>query len=79
MLGGAYHADAADVGIVATLDELAGPDFDPGAVDWRVRECYEHMTRFSLDIVPEWRRWVRLGYLLIAACSPVRSARPASR
>ena len=62
MLGGTYHADTADVGIVAALDELAGPDFDPGAVDWRVREFYEHTTRFSLDIVPPVRprpRWVR--------------------
>ncbi len=64
VLGGTYHADTADVGIVAALDELAGPGFDPGAVDWRVREFYEHTTRFSLDIVPEWRPWVRPGYLL---------------
>jgi hypothetical protein len=64
VLDGTYHADAADVGIVAALDELAGPDFDPDAVDRRVREFYEHTTRFRLDIVPEWRRWVRPGYLL---------------
>ena len=79
VLGGTYHADTADVGIVAALDELAGPEFDPGAVDRRVREFYEHTTRFSLDIVPEWRPWVRPGYLLYRRCSPVRSARPASR
>ena len=62
VLGGTYHADTADVGIVAALDELAGPEFDPGAVDRRVREFYEHTTRFSLDIVPPVRprpRWVR--------------------
>jgi hypothetical protein len=64
VLGGTYHADTADVGIVAALDQLAGPQFDPDAVDSRVREFYEHTTRFSLDIVPEWRRWVRPGYLL---------------
>jgi hypothetical protein len=64
VLGGTYHGDAADVGIVAALDELGGPGFDPAAVDPRVREFYEHTTRFSLDIVPEWRRWVRPGYLL---------------
>jgi hypothetical protein len=64
VLGGTYHPDTVDVGIVAALDELAGAEFDPGAVDWRVREFYEHTTRFSLDIVPEWRRWVRPGYLL---------------
>jgi hypothetical protein len=33
-------------------------------VDARVREFYEHTTRFRLDIVPEWRWWVRPGYLL---------------
>src|SRR4051812_17354412 len=64
VLGGTYVRDAGDVGIVASLDELAGPDFDPGAVDPRVREFYEHTTRFTLDIVPHWRTWVRPGYLL---------------
>jgi hypothetical protein len=64
VLGGVYVRDAADVGIIASLDELAGPGFDPGAVDPRVREFYEHTTRFTLDIVPEWRTWVRPGYLL---------------
>src|SRR6478672_9826823 len=63
-LGGSYVADAPDVGILASLDELAGPDFDPAAVDPRVREFYEHTTRFRLDIVPQWRLWVRPGYLL---------------
>ena len=28
-----------------------------------MREFYEHTTRFALDIVPEWRLWVRPGYL----------------
>jgi hypothetical protein len=98
VLGGTYTPDVADVGIVASLDDLAGPGgpegtgpgatgpgatgpgaaepggtepgapggppFDPGAVDPLVREFYEHTTRFALDIVPEWRLWVRPGYLL---------------
>jgi hypothetical protein len=64
VLGGGYRADADDVGIVASFDELAGPQFDPATVDPRVREFYEHTTRFTLDIVPEWRLWVRPGYLL---------------
>ena len=63
-LGGTYQRDAADAGIVASLDELKGPDFDPTTVDPRVREFYEHTTRFRLDIVPVWRQWVRPGYLL---------------
>jgi hypothetical protein len=64
VLGGTYTADAADVGIVAALESLAGPEFDPAQVDPLVREFYEHTTRFLLDIVPEWRLWVRPGYLL---------------
>jgi hypothetical protein len=63
VLGGRYTEDAADVGIVASFDDLAGPDLDPAAVHPLVREFYEHTTRFSLDIVPEWRTWVRPGYL----------------
>jgi hypothetical protein len=64
ILGGTYHPDAPDVGIVASLDQLAEPEFAPTEVDPRVREFYEHTTRFTLDIVPEWRLWVRPGYLL---------------
>ncbi|HEU4349110.1 MAG TPA: hypothetical protein VFR35_15135, partial [Actinoplanes sp.] len=64
VLGGRYVADAPDVGIVASLDELGGPGFDPAAVDPLVREFYEHTTRFRLDIIPRWRLWVRPGYLL---------------
>ena len=64
VLGGRYVADAPDAGIVASLDELAGPDFDPAAAHPLVREFYEHTTRFALDIVPQWRAWIRPGYLL---------------
>ncbi len=63
-LGGQYTADHPDTGIVASLDALAGPRFDPGQVDPLVREFYEHTTRFALDIVPRWRAWIRPGYLL---------------
>ena len=63
-LGARYTADAPDTGIVASLDTLTGPLFDPGQVDPLVREFYEHTTRFALDIVPQWRLWVRPGYLL---------------
>jgi hypothetical protein len=64
VLGGRYVADAPDVGIVASVDDLAGPEFDPAGLDPEVREFYEHTTRFTLDIVPQWRLWVRPGYLL---------------
>ena len=39
-LGGSYVRDAGDAGVVASLDALAGPDFDPGAVAPQVREFY---------------------------------------
>ena len=64
LLGGEYTPDVADIGIVASLEALAGPSFDPAGVDPLVREFYEHTTRFALDIVPQWRIWVRPGYLL---------------
>src|SRR3954449_926964 len=64
VLSGSYVAAAPDAGIVASLDELAGPDFDPAAAHPLVREFYEHTTRFTLDIVPQWRAWIRPGYLL---------------
>jgi hypothetical protein len=67
VVGGRYAADAPDVGIVASVDDLAGPEFDPAGLDPAVREFYEHTTRFTLDIVPEWRLWVRPGYLLYRA------------
>ena len=63
-LGGTYRAAADDVGIVASVDALAGPELDPAQVDPLVREFYEHTTRFTLDIDPQWRAWVRPGYLL---------------
>jgi hypothetical protein len=66
-LGGTYTAAARDTGIVGSIDTLAGPDFDPGRVDPLVGEFYEHTTRFALDIEPEWRMWVRPGYLLYRA------------
>src|SRR6516165_4038220 len=64
VLGGTYVADAPDAGIVASVGDLAGPEFDPAGIDPLVGEFYEHTTRFTLDIVPEWRLWVRPGYLL---------------
>ena len=63
-LGARYTADAQDTGILASLDALRGPGLDPALVDPLVREFYEHTTRFALDIVPQWRLWVRPGYLL---------------
>ena len=62
--GGTYTRGATGVGIIGALDALAGPEFDPAAADPRVRAFYERTTDYKLDIVPEWRAWVRPGYLL---------------
>jgi hypothetical protein len=63
-LGAKYTPAAKDAGILASLDSLAGTDFEPAQAHPLVREFYEHTTRFELDIVPEWRMWIRPGYLL---------------
>ncbi len=60
--GGTFRRNPPDVGILASLDALAGPTFDPGRVDPLIREFYEHTSRFKLSIVPEWRRWMKPGY-----------------
>ena len=59
-----YVRDTQDIGIIGSLDEIEGPQFEPAVVHPLVREFYEHTTRFKLDIVPAWRTWVRPGYLV---------------
>ena len=60
--GGTFRRNPPDVGIIASLDALAGPTFVPGRVDPLIREFYEHTSRFKLSIVPEWRQWMKPGY-----------------
>jgi hypothetical protein len=62
--GGTYRRNPPDVGILASLDSLQGPTFDPALVDPLIREFYEHTSRFKLSIVPEWRTWMKPGYEL---------------
>ena len=52
------------MGILASLDSLDGPAFDPDRVHPLIREFYEHTSRFRLSIVPEWRQWMKPGYEL---------------
>lgn len=56
---GTFSRNKHDIGIVATLDALAGPNFDPTMVDPLIREFYEHTTRFKLSIVPEWNLFIK--------------------
>ena len=61
-VGAEFARNPGDVGIVASLDLLVGPTFEPTRVDPVIREFYEHTSRFTLSIIPEWRRWMRLPY-----------------
>ena len=60
--GGTFRRNPPDVGILASLDSLSGPTFDPRRVHPLIREFYEHTSRFGLSIIPEWRRWMKPGY-----------------
>jgi hypothetical protein len=62
--GGTFRRNPPDVGIIASLDALDGPDFDARLVHPLIREFYEHTSRFKLTIVPEWRPWMKPGYEL---------------
>jgi hypothetical protein len=62
--GGTFARNPPDVGILASLDDLAGPAFDPARVHPLIREFYEHTSRFKLSIVPEWRPWMKPVYEL---------------
>src|SRR4051812_35673218 len=60
--GGTFRRNPPDVGILASLEHLAGPTFDAQQVHPLIREFYEHTSRFGLSIVPEWRHWMKPGY-----------------
>lgn len=62
--GGRFRRNPPDVGILASLDGLAGPTFDPARVHPLIREFYKHTSRFKLSIVPEWRPWMKPAYAL---------------
>src|ERR671925_2324131 len=44
--GGTFRRNPPDVGILASLDSLEGPTFDPTRVHPLIREFYEHTSRF---------------------------------
>jgi hypothetical protein len=60
--GGTFRRNPPDVGILASLDNLDGPTFDAQRVHPLIREFYEHTSRFTLSIVPEWRQWMKPAY-----------------
>src|SRR4051812_25119510 len=77
--GGPFRRNPPDVGILASLDALDGPDFDARLVHPLIREFYEHTSRFKLTIVPEWRAGVKPGgepFKRVVAPPPGRAAVP---
>ena len=63
-LGGSYIAEHRTPGSSPRSTSWPVRSSTRAQVDPLVREFYEHTTRFTLDIVPQWRLWVRPGYLL---------------
>ncbi len=63
-VGARFSHSPPDIGILDSLDSLAGPSFDPAGAHPLIREFYEHTSRFSLAIEPHWRPWMRLPYLI---------------
>ena len=64
LTGADFVRNPEDIGIVASFDDLAGPEFDPNRAHPLIREFYEHTSRFHLSITPEWRAWMRPPYLV---------------
>ena len=62
--GSTFVRNPPDVGILASLDDLAGPAFRPARAHPLIREFYEHTSHFKLSIVPEWRPWMKPAYEL---------------
>lgn len=61
-VGATFTRNPEDIGILESLDLLRGPSFEPDMTHPLVREFYEHTSRFTLSIIPQWRPWMRLPY-----------------
>jgi hypothetical protein len=79
-LGGSLSTGE-DHGLVMSFGALAGDHFDPGAVDPRIADFYEHAARWRLDLWSEWSAiaWpfgrmitALLSERLQQACLPMR-------
>jgi len=52
---GVFKRNPVGIGIVDSLDNMCGPDFDPDLVSPMIRDFYEHTSNYKLNIKPEWR------------------------
>jgi hypothetical protein len=55
-MGGAFERDAPDIGLMDDFAVLRGRWLDPAKVHPLIKEFYEHTTRFTLSVRPEWHR-----------------------
>jgi uncharacterized membrane protein len=51
---GTFVRNLQGVGIVDSMDNMRGPEFEAELVHPLIREFYEHTSNFKLNIVPEW-------------------------
>jgi hypothetical protein len=59
-----FEGHVADMGLMASLDDIRSARFDPTAVHPLIREFYEHTSTFKLDITVEWNPLVKpFGWL----------------
>ena len=59
-----YARNPAGIGIIASLDEISGPAFDPALVSPGIRDFYEHTSDYKLNIDPVWSRRAQPLYWL---------------
>ncbi|WP_037139983.1 hypothetical protein [Rhodococcoides fascians] len=53
-IGGRVVPGSSSDGLLHSFDALAGPEFDPSAIDPRIREFYEHTARWRMDAWTQW-------------------------
>ena len=66
-VGASFAHSPTDIGIIDDFEALRSERFDPSRVAPLVREFYEHTSRFTLVITPEWKWWMRIPYRIFRA------------
>lgn len=67
---GGHTSEGPDHGLLPSFADLAGPDFDPAAVDPLIADFYEHTSRWRLDLWSQWSAYAwPFGALIVALFS----------
>ena len=56
---GEFKRNQPGIGIVESMENMRGPQFDPDLVDPLIREFYEHTSYYKLNIRPEWKSRIK--------------------